>query len=267
MDYRNGDKFNIQLMSDLHLGASSTNEKSILRELDRAKEIGARININGDLFDGILPKDMKRYQPEVIAQGLQGKDDLINQTVEYVCDFLKPYQHLIDGIGMGNHEFALLSHHNINLITWLITRLNQDSDHKTLYLGYSGFLTYRFTYATSNGKVKSVCIYYHHGTGGGTAPVTKGVIQFNRSNTWIEGADVIWLGHNHERMSVADVKVAPDQNGNPSFREIRCVRTGSYANFIDNGYPVKGNMKPQSHGGALLVATLLRDGKKIEVLQ
>ena len=48
------------LMSDLHLGSACCDVGAIQSDLRRAKDLDARVLINGDVFDAILPGDRKR---------------------------------------------------------------------------------------------------------------------------------------------------------------------------------------------------------------
>jgi len=253
------------LMSDLHLGAAATDENKIRRELKKAVDIDARILINGDLFDGILPKDMKRFTPSAVKSELQGKDALINRTVEYVANFLEPYKTHIDMIGVGNHETAILKHHSVDLVDLLLKQLDCEN---IKFGGYTGFVVYRYSYnSNDSSRTRTVCIFYNHGKGG-SAPVTKGTIDFQRNSALVEGADIIWLGHNHQRNSVINVKVGYDRSGNVRFRNEHCVRTGSYMRFTEEMYAVNMGLSPLPHGGALATININYDNTiKIEITQ
>lgn len=101
---KTGDVVSVWLMSDLHLGASNVDYDRINQELADAKSRNSRILINGDLMDLILPKDHKRYVPDVLLDEIAGRRDVLNASVKFAVKILKPYAHLIDMIGMGNHE-------------------------------------------------------------------------------------------------------------------------------------------------------------------
>ena len=74
-------------------------------DLERMANADCKIAINGDVFDFILPSDLKRFDldaldKELLVKGLKP----IDAAIEMAYEFLKPYAHLIEYIGIGNHE-------------------------------------------------------------------------------------------------------------------------------------------------------------------
>jgi len=237
-------------MSDLHLGGAATNEKHIRRELEEARKNKERININGDVMDLIMPKDLKRYRPEVLKAALQGRDDLLDATVDYAVKFLEPYAPQIDVIGIGNHEQSVLTHHNLNLVKGqLIPRLNQQTGSKIQYGGWGGYIVYRIERYGVKGNVREFTIFYYHGAGRGSAEVTLGYIEFNRKRVFVHGADVIWLGHTHDRTAAKVVALKPTESAKVIPFEVLLVRSGGYDNYLDSGYAMVKGMAPKPHGG------------------
>jgi len=250
-----GEEFRVQLCSDLHIGGSAVDLKRFYKEMERAGRVGARVNLNGDVFDAIWTKD-PRFQQSVLHKELQGRDDLVDGAIEMAFNILKPYAGLFDVIGDGNHERTVLKHHNLNLVkNCLIPKLNSVGGN-IRYGGYCGFIRYKLP------QDRLVTIYYHHGAGG-TAPVTKGMIEHQRVSCSIEGCDVIWLGHNHWKYNASSVKISPDGG----FREEHQIRTGAYRLHTENDYAIIAGMPPQPHGGALLFVELDGDHKRLECLQ
>ena len=182
------------LFSDLHLEADDCDIELCKRDFEEAKRHNARININGDLVDLILPSDRKRYT--------RGNDRLdidyqLNHITEYAYEFLKPYVNLIDSISPGNHEESTLKYHHYDVIRGVITLLNMVRDKKLPPIhqgGYKGFLRYMFNHG-DNSRVRNLTIFRHHGAGG-SAPVTKGMIDFARVVPYYD-ADIYWIGHKH----------------------------------------------------------------------
>lgn len=250
LKYKGGQKQHLYLLSDLHLGSSATYEKRILEDLNEAMELNARININGDLLDGILPKDFMRYMPSVVNDKLQGRDDLINATVDYVVNFLKPYVSNIDEIADGNHELAILKHHSVDILGMVIDKLNAECGTDIKHGYYLGFITYLFEHE-SGGCVKHYKIFRNHGTTK-SAPVSLGTIEFNRQQAQLGGVDCIWLGHSHDITSHPVSIVEPDQCGLPTYYTLRCIRTGGYLLHSKGGYAPNKGLLPKPHGGAIL---------------
>lgn len=265
--YKTGTEVNLQLIGDTHLGASFTNEWRIKWDLERAKQNNARININGDVLDLILPKDIGRYKPSVVAEPLRGRDDLINRLIDYAYNFFAPYAHLIDVIGEGNHEVAIRKWHSIDVLAILIDKLNQLPNTHIHFGGYTGFIKYRFEWdCESRSRGKEFIIFRKHGKGS-SAEVTEGMIEFQREASIVEDMDLIWLSHNHYRNMKVGVKMRMNHFGNRDFSEYRCVRTGAYAFHSEDSYQVEKGYRPQAHGGAWVRIWLNRDKKIIEVGQ
>ena len=60
--------------------------------------------------------------------------------------------------------------------------------------GYQGYAQYRIN--DGNNKLTSVFTIYHHHGNGGSSPVSKGMIDFNRI-IYSHDADLWWIGHKH----------------------------------------------------------------------
>jgi len=242
-----GDKFRLWLMSDLHLGSSATNEQRIKQELDEAVEDGARILINGDVIDGILPKD-PRFRPSVLVEELLGRDDIINYTVEYLVNFFEPYVKNIDEMSDGNHELSIVSHNSCDILGMVVKLLNMKHGTDIKHGSYIGFVTYLFTWKSTT-TVTAYRGFRSHGRAN-SAPVTKGLIEFNRLAEGVEGVDFIWVGHSHDVTMHPISRIFPDRNGNPRYREQWNIRTGGYFQHSKGSYPVNKGLLPKPHGGA-----------------
>lgn len=271
----------LRLMSDLHIGAANTDYKLITRERDDAIEHQDRILINGDLFDLILPKDHKRYTPEAVHPRIQGTSMQVNAVVDWAVELLSPAAHLIDMLGVGNHETAVMKYHAVDPVMMVMYKLEEHArktvpNHFINYGGYTGFVDYRLR-CTTGGRSGGECgsrlvIYYHHGSGG-AAPVTKGLIDFNRRDTFID-SDIIWMGHKHNRLTVAVEKLScPEIGDGLKIKEVRHIMTGAYFNTYVNqtqasirehgrrsNYAADAGFAPQGKGGARVLVRVV--GKK-----
>ncbi len=95
-------------------------------DLERMAAANCRIGINGDVFDFILPSDLKRFDLDALDRELlQGGLKPIDAAIEMAYEFLKPYAHLIEFIGIGNHEAHVSKRHHIDVMSILLYRLNQ----------------------------------------------------------------------------------------------------------------------------------------------
>lgn len=275
-----------RLMSDLHIGAAHVNYKLIRRELDEAAELGDRVLVNGDLLDLILPKDAKRYAPGTAHPRIADRPDQVNAAVDWAVELFSPVAHLLDLLGVGNHETAVTKWHSVDptlLVMYELEKVAQKKDpaHVIHYGGFTGFVDYRLQHARPSGGSHGHrwVVYYHHGSGG-AAPVTKGMIDFNRKDTFID-ADCIWMGHKHNRLNVAVEKIACPLSGDqPLVKEVRHIMTGGYfSTYVGqsqrsvrehgrrSNYAADAGMAPQGKGGVrIVVVTPHRGGAgRVEV--
>jgi len=252
----------VLLMSDPHIGAAFVDYDRIKQDLRLAREHSARITINGDVFDNILPKDMKRYNPTALHPRLQNRSDILNAAVDFAFEILEPYKDLIDVIGVGNHDTCVEQRHSLDAVSILIQRLNQ-SGAKINHGGYAGWYVLRWKYGIRS--YYTLKIRYHHGAGG-ASPVTKGITDFQRMNSFIEGADVVHVGHKHNRfVDTSHMKQTLSNAGKVEHRRVVNVMTGSYMDtysqqesqeILDSGrrqnYAADWNIPQQEKGGVLL---------------
>lgn len=277
--YRSNTTFGFTLMSDLHIGAPHVDYQRIQRDLKLAEENGDRVLFNGDMLDLILCKDMRRFAPDVLHPRLQGRPDIVNAAIDWAAELLGPYAHLIDMIGVGNHETAVEKYHNTDVTRMLIDRLQsglpeKHKNHLIHYGGYTGFVDYRFRYNRANAtrpeKSQRLVIYYHHG-GGGDAPVTRGIIDLYRKSSWVE-ADVIWEGHKHTRLGLSSERYSCPMSGDqPRVSDVAQIRTGAYfKTYVGqsqeslrkhgrrSNWAADKGLTPQGIGGVRLTVTFVR---------
>lgn len=277
----------LRLMSDLHLGAAHVDYKLIQRELDDALANNDRILINGDLLDMILPKDAKRYQPTCPHPRIAKRNDQVNAAVEWAVELLSPVAHLIDMLGLGNHETAVTRWHSVDptlLVLYELEKVSRQREpgHIIHYGGYTGFVDYRISNESSGSSSFRWVLYYHHGSGG-AAPVTKGLIDFARKDVWVD-ADMMWLGHKHNRLVVTVEKVrCPEKGDDVEVRNVHHVMTGAYFNTYvgqnqasvkkhgrHSNYAADAGLAPGGKGGArvlLQAATNSASRPTVQVIQ
>lgn len=195
ISYSEKPELKLALFSDLHIGAEDTDMKSMRRDFKTSADEGRKILINGDIAELILPNDRKRYTP---SKALSDRNDVINETMEICLKELKPYADFIDFIGTGNHEESTLKFNNFDLVGALVVLLNRERS-STLppihRAGYQGYIQYKLVPTGKRNACSPFTIYHHHGSGG-SAPVSKGMIDFNRIDT-SHNALLYWLGHKH----------------------------------------------------------------------
>lgn len=263
----------VLLISDTHIGAHDCDKAMLRADLEWAKSTGADILVNGDLCDLVLPKDHKRFTPSILDDAITATDSVVNATVDLCVGLLKPYAKQIRMIGTGNHESAMQKHHSLDVTRLIIRELNHEAGADIRHGGYTGAVVWTFRRDAGGGA--AFAVYYHHGFGG-CAPVTKGMIDFNRLSTYARGADVIWCGHKHWRWASQVVERHIPQRGDQFIdRPVWHIMTGSYVGGPPEQFDRDGNYQsrwatekgflPQGKGGAKLMLTPIRGEGRGEI--
>jgi hypothetical protein len=127
-------------------------------------------------------------------------------------------------IGAGNHDTHVTKHNHTDLVALLVQRLNSGR-HDTVDVRHGGY-TGLVRYALGKGR-RPFQLFYHHGTGK-DAKASGGAGQYANFH-WIEGVDVVWLGHLHSRLVQHFYRFhTPAIGDEPEERHVAFVRTGSY---------------------------------------
>ena len=206
----------ILLTSDHHWDNPKCDRRLLKKHHEQAKERNAEIFCFGDLFCAMQGKFDKRKSKDSVRPEHQHNnylDCLVNTAIDWYNPFAKNYAL----ITYGNHETSILKHQETDLIDRLISGLNRDNKTNIQKGNYSGWVIIKFRYK-NGGMVRTIKLFYHHGSGGG-GPVTKGVIQTNRRSDYIPNADLIVTGHVHERWNLTRMK--EDVNVRTNKRELK----------------------------------------------
>ena len=217
--------FNFGFFSDVHIDSATHAAKQFDYDITEAVDRDCRLYIGGDLGELILPGDQKRYSKgRDIIEG----DAALNMIQEMYFDKFRPYVDYIDWIGWGNHEDAALKYNNYDVIRGVITLLNHERA-KSLppihHGGYKSYIRWRFSHG-ENRNTKTVDVLHFHGKGG-SAPVTKGMIDINRLRAYYV-ADVYWLGHKHTNIADPDSKIELAQNDRIKRKQVIAFFTAGY---------------------------------------
>lgn len=271
-DYSVEKEFNYFFCSDIHIGTKGQDVKALERDFKRARELNARIFINGDLFDMILHQDRKRY---TVSSDKYNSDNNINLAINEAFDFLSEYVDLIEFIGSGNHETSVQKYHNIDVIQQVVWSLNKAHGTNIQHGQFSGFIVLKYHWA-ENGLVRTRKIFYTHGTGGG-AEVTKGIINVNR-HMYNKNCDIFWQGHTHSKFVLPSEWIL-DVNKKDEIikRERAAFITGAYVNIFDQYDAMKEGFKLnygeekmrglQSTGGIFMKHKLSSDGEIFQTFE
>ena len=198
-----GEITRLLFVSDIHFDSVYCEREVLKRHLDTNPD--AWIVIAGDLFDAMQGRyDNRRSYDEIREEYKGGNyyDLILDDTVK----FFLPYAHRLLYLGYGNHETAVLKYANTDLLQRFAERISKKSDSVVAVGGYASWL--RIVFGRENGGRKTwskginIRIAHNAGGGGTQAPVTRGLIQTNRQAVYLQNADIVVNGDNHEGYAV-----------------------------------------------------------------
>jgi len=241
------------ILSDVHFDSTECDRKLLTTHLDQAKEIGAPVIIIGDWFDSMRSTGDRRMTHGA-REGLD-RLDYLDALVDESAAYLEAYKDNIALLTQGNHESAMLKHHNTNLTARLATRIGSE------YGPYRGWLCLRYI-RPANNRTTLVRMYYDHGSGG-SAPVTRGVIKTNRRAVMLPDADVVISGHIHERWIVEVPRIKLMRNYKVDQRSQLHASSGTYKKEdLSEGWAAEKGFGPAALGGLWLDVWGSRDRSK-----
>lgn len=240
------DSFWVLLSSDRHHDNPHCNQELELEHLELAKKRNAVILDYGDLFCAMQGKFDRRANKDDIRPEHQ-HGNYLDKLVSTATDFYAPYAHNFAVMGPGNHETAMLKHHETNLTERLIERLNMSTGSEIKMGGYSGWVKFKFTYGkeqTTGGNalvgggqktMGSINLWYHHGYGG-DAPVTKGTIQTGRQAVYVPDAHIVCTGHTHNEWIFPITRQRLKESGLIYKDEQTHIKTAGYKEEYEDGF-------------------------------
>ena len=232
------------LRSDAHHDAVACDRELEMRHLIEAEKRGAYIMDIGDLFDCMQGRYDKRSDRSALREEYQ-HGHYFNRLIDVAVDRYSRFADRWLLMSRGNHETAIAKHNDFDLTEQLYARLKPNAPH--LQLGtYAGFVRLRMRRGTS---CSTVTIAYHHGFGG-SAPVTRGVIQSNRMAISYPDADIVWSGHTHTEFYVSLARQRINQNDMVDRSEQIHIKSPGYKEDTGrgDGWAVEKGFMPGSLG-------------------
>ena len=233
------------LRSDSHHDSTASDQDMEMRHLLEAERRDALICDIGDLFDCMNGRYDKRADREHLRPEYQ-HGPYMNRLVDVAHERYKRFAPRWLHMSPGNHETAVAKHNDFDLTQQLYARLKPDAPH--LNLGrYAGYLRIQLTRCGRDSG--SVVIAYHHGFGG-SAPVTRGVIQTNRMAISYPDADIVWSGHTHTEFYLSIARQRLNLHNAVSRDEQIHIRSPGYKEDTTSGsgWAVEKGFMPQSLG-------------------
>ena len=237
------------LRSDAHWDNPDSKQDLIRNHLDEALKRNAGILDFGDFFCAMQGKYDKRSDKSKVRPEHQD-GDYLDKLVKTAAQWHSKYNDNWIFQLTGNHETAILKHHETSLLErWseAMSWASGNVGHKIPILGYSGWC--RFIFMERNKTISCIHLWGIHGYGGG-GPVTKDMIQRQRQLAYIENADIMVSGHTHDSFVTKDSRVKLSQKGFVEHKQTYYVKLPSYKDeyktgkggwHIETGKPPKPN--------------------------
>lgn len=252
----------VLLRSDAHHDNVDCNRAMERKHLDKAVERNALIVDAGDVFCAMQGK----FDPRSSKEDCRPEDQVdayLDSIVRHAEEDYAPYIKNWLVIGQGNHETNVLKRHGVDLISNLVHGLNVKG--ANCFKGfYGGYVRFMFKIH----KTGSICknLKYFHGKGG-SAPVTKGVIDTARQAEHLPDAHIVLNGHNHNEYILSTARERMTKRSGVGRDLIQFVRTPGYKDEYGDGargYGVElgGGPKPL---GCAWMRFFLRDAHTKEI--
>jgi len=183
-----GYEFNFTPLYDLHEDARDCVTALVEQRLRERNELPNHyIFFGGDVFNLIMPKDLKRFRVSTAKPEIATRDDYLNAVLEENEQRWLPYKDRILAIGKGNHEQKAVEYHHYDIVREMARRLGVPT------AGYSGML--RFHFMRKEREISPFNWLHHHGIWGGA--VVHGMAGATRWLAGFRNWDLCTFGHIH----------------------------------------------------------------------
>lgn len=256
-----GTKMQLAVIGDIHWDNPKCDREKLKKDLDYCLEHDIKILGIGDWFCIMQGKGDRRGNKSDIRPE-HNNARYFDSIVETALEFFSPYAHLIQVVGYGNHETAIIKFQETDILARFVDLMNYKNGTQIQTGGYGGWFCVRMSIGN---KVVNFKIKYFHGSGGG-GPVTQGAINLTRALGKMEGADVYCMGHIHEnsaRINVRETLKNSRTNGfEIHYQEIHMMVCGCYKeewNGGHSGWHVERGAGIKPIGARILNLEMVRD--------
>jgi hypothetical protein len=204
----------LNLSSDHHWDSTKCRRDLLKTHFDEILCRNAASIVTGDVYDLMGGKFDKRSAKSELRPELKSSNYL-DAVIEQSVDWYAPYAQNMIVVGEGNHETAIKSRYETDMIQRFIGLMNAQTGSKIYFGGYSGWVRFAFTMQVSGrGEpvMQSVVYHFDHGWGGG-GQVTHDAIQHQRRQVYLPDADIVSSGHSHDLWSKDIARVRLTKNG------------------------------------------------------
>ena len=194
--------FTFYVIGDAHVGATNCAEDKIkaLVKIIKANP-NARWLGGGDLTDNVIISDVKRFDPTVLppwmlhkrtaGEVVEGLQDIVGAQKKRLYQLLDPIKDQCLGLVEGNHEYAIMKHHNRDVMTEMCEHFNVPN------LTDCAFIRFKFIRKTGKGAPPTAVVkaFITHGHGGGRTSGAEPNILYRLAAD--KDCEIVWKGHSH----------------------------------------------------------------------
>jgi hypothetical protein len=242
------------LRSDAHHDNSHADQRLELLHLNEAVERNAGILDIGDLHCAMQGKWDKRASTDA-CRPEQREGRYLDSLVECAADFYEPFADRWLFMSPGNHETSILKRHETDLTERTAERL-RSSGSPVVVGSYAGFIRLS---VRVYGRVLSRILYYTHGNGGG-GPMTHGVLNTRRRQSYLPNADMVWSGHTHDAWNLRLASISLTSGGTTRIDDVLHLSTPGYKDEFSplSGWHIERGAPPKPIGAAWLRLSIER---------
>lgn len=235
-----GDKVELMLMGDMHIGSKYYDEKFHKKNIQRCLDRDTYIILMGDQIEAATR--------ESVGAGVYEQSEIIDQQIEHFIDLMQPLKEkeLILGMHAGNHEMRLYKSSGLDITRHMA---------KSLAIPYFSWGKLHYFRV---GK-QAYKLYTTHGASGATKPHTKikGVIDLAN----LVDAEIYAMGHLHQLSHhIRNYYAANTKNKKVEEQQKHFILTGSYLNHWGSYAHIK-SMEPMRKGSPVVRL----DGKEHDI--
>ena len=250
------------LRSDAHHDNAHADQRLETIHLEEAEERDAGILDIGDLHCAMQGKWDRRSSTDA-CRPEQQQGRYLDSLIDCAAEFYEPWADRWLLLAPGNHEGSILKHHETDLTERLAERFRMRGS-PVIVGSYAGFIRFK---ATRHGRTLSRVMYYTHGNGGG-GPMTHGVLNTRRRQSYLPNADIVWSGHTHDSWVVRLAKTSL-VGGAVRIEDVHHVSTPGYKDEFSpmKGWHIERGAPPKPIGAAWLRFSINRDESSCRTLQ
>jgi hypothetical protein len=256
---RIGEPLWLLLRSDAHHDNAHTDLDMERRHLVECVNREGLVLDNGDLHCAMQGKWDRRSDRSALRPEYQF-GNYLDRLVDEAVKFYQPFARNLCMMGLGNHETAILKHHETNLTERTVERLKMLGAVNLHSCGYAGWI--RISVNHGRNRSDSVWMYHHHGYGGG-GPVTRGTIQTSRMAVYLPDADLVWTGHTHDSWIMPIERYRINDRDRPYLDRQMHIRTPGYKDEFSpqDGWTIERGGPPKPRGALWLKVWINRNSK------